>query len=1223
MAVTMIGGAAVVAAARAQPPEGGITWQAVYVPSESTLEEIAGRSRLVPMKAAEFRKLVDAAAGGELPRVQAMCGIAKASYEGKLVGNRQIRGRGTWQIRHSGGGPQLLPLEIGNTAILAPKWNSDAGREVALGTTETGKLALLVEAPGELAFEWAIQTNSSQELLVFDVTFPQSLHNKLVLSLPDSFRPIFSGEYPLVSQWSDGNWEFDLGGNHDFQLGLARQTAQLERRIVPSVAPRFEYTIRDTGIDLECEFHLSSKDWLPPEFEFVLSPQMRPLAAYVADKQVRFVEESVESEEGAHRITVPLANNFAIQEAIVRLRVILPAPAGNPVSLVQIRALGMDWRGGNATILVQEPLWIERLNVEKGRQSNADRDGAIAVQLFEPSSWIDLTLGEEPTRLAANRLVQIEARDSELQAVLFWKCRILQGEPVHLAGDILPDWDIHLARLYLPDRIDPQWSISTNELPQDDSAESRQLKITLPASLPREDNWIMEIHARRAISTSSDEEIDCSDLQPVRLRNVQLQSGHLAIVGVDRRHVRYRSSTVLPLATSATLDAELREMARLDAGHTLLDADRIADQTQIAFPLRMTGLDADVEQEVVLASGSIKESYAIQISPRGPRLDQILVRFSPARSNTMSWSLVDQRDTELIVTRLKAEQLETQNIPAEDEVWRIMFHPSISNSAALRAGRTSQVSNGYGVSLAGVLGADHQRGSVIVRTAPGASFRIENDELQRQFINSAATQPNLDVNSRSYRYDPVAVSDGRNEVIRLEPDPENNRDTPVIAWDFSLEGHWLPSGSVSYHAVCRLERDNHKNVAFQIPSRAHLRKVWVDGKKCDVRKSPGGNGGYYVPLPTRRRYVVLEFNYEQSLNDDWYGTALTWTIPTFEFPIVHAEQYLWLPETFSLLSPSVERIGATSSPDGESFSFQRWLQGWYGIAEAHEPAPPVRIRTLNLRAQRLVTSLGEAVVRPSNPTVFSWKDFCDAWQQRINRSPPPGHRDLLVDAQSTAVAGIHPHLEIGQFVGETPLERGRAFMQSAGLALLIDNSGTTYLTTLDGMRRIGTGFQQLAEPFCYVCTVRDRINDKADSYVRFVPVDSWSAGAAYPAANWPDEISGEIAWLQPAGWRRWNIRRVNANEEIRVAPQNLVTIMTWSAFLASLALGWFTRRRPYLLLSTCIVGGAIATVGQDIPAMIFSGVFWGLALSLIAVLIAPRNLHAAESCSVIRARNTQ
>ena len=256
----------------------------IYAPADRLKDWPFGPARYVPIEAADFEQLWEAAqmAGAAAPR-SSDARITAARYMARLGDEPFLSGEAVLEVVYQGKTPAMVPLDPCGLTIGEAQWIEHAGkpRPAAVGLRPDGTLAVLAEGSGELHFPWSLRgQRGNSGAVAFRIQWPQCISNCLTLDLPGALRP--SVDHGIASETSGGRegyrrWQIDCGGYSHVELRLIAAAAT-----GPTVEPMllrqslvYDFSLR--GVDLSAQVQLDVPEQplrqialdLDPELQFV------------------------------------------------------------------------------------------------------------------------------------------------------------------------------------------------------------------------------------------------------------------------------------------------------------------------------------------------------------------------------------------------------------------------------------------------------------------------------------------------------------------------------------------------------------------------------------------------------------------------------------------------------------------------------------------------------------------------------------------------------------------------------------------------------------------------------------------------------------------------------------------------------------------------------------------------------------------------------------------
>ncbi|MEN6457671.1 MAG: hypothetical protein ABFC63_01970 [Thermoguttaceae bacterium] len=478
-----------------------IRFHRVFTPEDRVKDWPTDGEKYLPMDAAAFERLVEAAK----PRsakdpIRPLASIAAARYEARLVGERLL-GRATLDVVLLGRRAVLLPVDPCNLSMLAPrrpaKPAQNAFAEALFGLAPDGTLALRVERTGPLACEWSLGgRRDADNTLSFRLELPPSPSSQITLELPRGAVPEVDRGIVVGDESADATprrWRIELGSNAGCRLRIVPGGPASGRRLLALLQESRTYECSARGLELSAQWRLQVHNRPLREIAVSIDPELRLVTARLGERDIPW--STVRGTAGnPTRLVLTLPETIRDCERVIRLGAIGPTTLDRPWRLPRIRAERLFWQEGAFTLLVPEPLEVHRITPVRCAQTDAGplaspRKGQSAkFQCFDSEATVELLLAcaaSGPS--AAARRDASDDRDPSGRSVTVAE-KPANATTAAASADLPPVVSCRLQSWYQPSGAARH--VATYEL---QGADRRWFELNLPAGLTRHDIRTVQI----------------------------------------------------------------------------------------------------------------------------------------------------------------------------------------------------------------------------------------------------------------------------------------------------------------------------------------------------------------------------------------------------------------------------------------------------------------------------------------------------------------------------------------------------------------------------------------------------------------------------------------------------------------------------------------------------------------------------------------------------------
>ena len=523
-----------------------------------------------------------------------------------------------------------------------------------------------------------------------------------------------------------------------------------------------------------------------------------------------------------------------------------------------------------ASLLVPLPLALDGLTLHGCRQTKAEplpapsMGDAIAIQYFRPDADVEIGLARGGERLQSQCGTSIDVRGGTMTGRFLADITAENGECFKLSADVSPSWIIDSVETVPADSL-ADWSYTPGAGP------AARLDITLAKSI-RPDRPLRLLVGGRWRRAPRGEQLRFSDLEMVTLRGVTASRCVSAVHSAAPFQLQTTGGQELLRLDPARLsriDAALLGGGPIADGTLSFVDDEAAQDLTVTIANEVPRFSGSVHLDAQVSDTALVETYRIRCQPESAELDRLLVHFSRRRDEPIRWSLVtpDNEGTtgnasftgatftngafagspdlqdRLSARRLSAAQQTALGLAAGGEVWELTFRQPGSTSLEIQALRSSALGADTPLSLAELVQASEQQGSIAVWATGRRIPQISNRRLQPVPINPTGSNsplpapadqaPRSAIELAAYQYDPVE------EIISAAVDPAPSLtvspgvDRPAAwAWSCRLDSYFSPDGSSQHLACWRIENTGRTRVRFQMPAGTKFHSAWVDDMLC-------------------------------------------------------------------------------------------------------------------------------------------------------------------------------------------------------------------------------------------------------------------------------------------------------------------------------------------------------------------------------------------------------
>ncbi len=641
---------------------------------------------------------------------------------------------------------------------------------------------------------------------------------------------------------------------------------------------------------------------------------------------------------------------------------------------------GVFQESSMASLLVPEPLVLESLSVDDGRQVfcspvNTPITGRnYGFQLFSPRSRIQFRLGSPTVSFFANSGTTVTFDGLSIRTLTVAECRVPEGEKFDIRLPLADGWTIESVTSEEPDSL-RDWTVApiSNSVDSVSSSSSSngtalnrgtselliQFRRPLQAGLP----LTLRI-AARGPQASIDSHWRGDELLPFLFPSSEADTW-IAVRTNPVCQWRSLETTSMPRTPWGRVSESLRKLFPQPVGSLQAYAD-IADHL---FVLEGPSDDYAVDQKIIasLVGQSLQQRVELRVLTRAPGIDHLRVHYREPQVTPPIWHvlLTQPTDTDMlepsgaltngdstndaimttetvsVVPVGKPVPIETfspisMNInrsatdsePIQQEgytTWDLRFTQPIEHSFMLYEQRSVPLSVPQEALCVNVLTANRQTGTLTIRRPFGTAFRNHRFEALPTFSGDAR-----------FTFDPDSLpADSKVSVFTFLP-PESQRvtATTIRGWESRLDVRVDSNANVHVLALWKIENEGEKELTIRLPSSwapRDVESIYVNGRMVEPRWLE--SGVLRVPLPQDIRFFTVSILYTTRAVSSFHSLMATPEMPHAEIPILRRVEQVSIPTEYQLVSVSGGRYSTGQE------SRLSMMRRFFGISARPESEP--------------------------------------------------------------------------------------------------------------------------------------------------------------------------------------------------------------------------------------------------------------------------------------------
>jgi hypothetical protein len=617
--------------------------------------------------------------------------LERATYTAAVSGDDLI-GSAQLDVAYPGTTPAFLVLAPWDAALANPRWDGNVLANASLGLTADGKTAVLVDGPGRLQWDWSQRGRRDADgSLHVRLALPPCPLQSLQLALPAGITVTSDQGLTQTVTQADGkkHTSLELGGHQTVNLRITAAdvaTATSERGSQASLSllrQSMTYDFTTHGVNVSAQLKVDVHQEPLRQIVVQLDAPLRPITARYGEALIPY-SLATDATTGRSRMVLDLSEQpIHGTNRIVQLGLLAPLPADGRWRLPCVRPEGLFWQGGSATLIVQSPLSLGRLQLAGCRQVNATplpaplAGDSIELQYFTPQPDVELEIAPRKERLqwAAGMSVTLSATEVKSQTVT--ELRASQGNRFELEAKVPRPWIVDSVESIPAGGIE-DWSI------EDSTAQARKLTVRLRKSVQAQRSVRLLMTGRRR-SSPLGESLSVDNLQMVDLQDAQPTRRLLSVRTAGPYDLKITCTEEVTRLDPQRLDEADADLFREPPAEIFFAIDAAAADWKVRLSSRAPQFHADVAVQASIRDDLLTETYSIRCTPESSGLEDVLVHISQAREGRPNWSLAGEGESSLTARPLSVAEQRAAGFGEEGETWAITFRRP--RTAAREVGR--------------------------------------------------------------------------------------------------------------------------------------------------------------------------------------------------------------------------------------------------------------------------------------------------------------------------------------------------------------------------------------------------------------------------------------------------------------------------------------------------------------------------------------------------------
>ena len=1143
-------------------------------------------------------------------------GIVKSVYWATLEQDQLVAGHAWLEFAHSGNAPTSFVLDPSRLPLNQMQWIDTEMPPVIAGSDARRRSVIVVDRSATLACSWSLRGRYDPlGTLQFSTSLPKSPVNHLVLNLPDGYLPeVEKGivteitnepleQYlPEVNFLSDAatestrrNWLIELGGIPTLTLRVTPGD-QREDHNGTLLQETLNYQLTEAGIELRAGLSIDVLHSSVRKLLISADPPLQIASARLGDEQLT-VRRTEDPQEVVLEFSEPL--NASGRE--ITVIAMAPLVMDSLWQFPSIRVKNTTWQQGTATLHIPGTLILKRLDPLGYVETNVEplpipQAGEIRrFRAHAPDARLNVVIGTPPSRIRVDAGTTVRVAEQRVTSRTVADVRSLQGQRFVVEATRARAWNIDSVETLPADAFDG-YELSGRR-------RSRlQIRLRQPVA-PENPVRIVIQASRRALTPGGYSAID---LCPIDFRNTLDQQHILSVYPESSSHLTVSNDPQVKRLSQDELTVDQLERIDVTAAAVVYENGPHTDLLRIEPRRNKPGYSARISIEAIADPNRLEQTFRIRCEPESTQVAQVLVHFSRASDEPLTWNLEGGANG-----ALDARKLSRQESVDAGETWAVTLRQPSAERFELRATRTVPFAAELPLALASAPEANSQTGTLRIGSVGEDRVHIAAPLLKA----IPAEHPQADLYPRvraHYRYDPS--SDLTVTLSRAAP-----RELPPAAWIWSyrLVSRFEQNGRAEHEALLLLENTGQQYTTIEIPSSANLQSVSVDRVEVALPTTPSDTG-LNIKLPNNRRFPVIRLRFQTEAAELGVTSVMQAPLARVDLPCLERSWSVWLP-------PGYRAINDPRSLPRARHNLPRWDERLFGMRllrtsgrpfdplSADQWASLIRSPIDGGTSSRSAASfLGRLAQLEMSDASLTWGEVVARYAASRRRNPDGGSLpNLRIDSEVLARWGVTPSSPRPTTGAPYATQE---LLAAENLALVVDRD-TVLLTTIGELARLRSQTIPTRNRNLVLAGASHSLSDLflAERWLETSTASQWVENGSH-RRDFQDDP--ELVSTIGAGWSNYEFQIADAGTaELRIHSTRLASVLEWALLIITLGLElclFQTSLRRFFIFGC--VSAAVVLVAPTELVFLARPLFLG---SLIAFCTALLQRPARESSSLV------
>ena len=1161
---------------------------------------------------------------------------------------------------------------------------------------------------------------------------PDAVISRVVDQESTSDSPGIQGSSP---QKTSRKWKISLGGRNRSVLTLSQESTASQIRDMGAIRQSLSYNLGAAGLDLKSEVPFEKPFDSATSLIVELDDPLRVVSIKYAGIPIQWTEIPESSDAGIRKLIVSIPQS----EGRLIINACCPITLNESWKLpgIKLRSSRHYWSETKTELLVNDPLLVSDLYTNDACQivpqqilrTQGWNGKEYAFQHYDSNSSVSVELTLQSSKLFWKSGTVVDWEDDRITASVSYDFTSIQSKS-HLVEMVCqPGWTLDMNSIESFPKGEILFWEGTNtsanervsllpyELLKNDSIVDPLPKYLQNADSEKNDAITASqakslfVYMKRPTklrltgyrSPPQTGSLLATDLLPVRLKNTESLGynsgtaigGMQSEIGFGKHLIAFgtqssnRLKPIPPhgqvprqLTASDPLIRECFTESNLPVGYDIFVFDPGFRMVRVKLDRMKISYDSNITCNLTLHGKNLLQKYRFNCTPRGNRIDRIIVHFSQDSSVPWTWSLGNEPNQLLAVRELSADERIGIACPPGGSVWEIILPIPRSGAFELVAQRELVVEKQIAIPFAVLPESVANQVEIEIDSPYESGIDIVNMRLKSIPISAPPINEYPTVRA-AFRYDPSNHEDTLEQPSLILRPGANERIAPFAwVWVLKLDSIFETNGIVRQHATFFIENRGQKQIEITLPGNVQsddILAVWIGNKKTTWTQFDS-NGEtensdepqrIFLTLPEKQRFVSVMLEYLCIEKPLVYRKKVRPVFPKMDLPVLSETWIAWTPSGFQtflrgrpeglIVSENdrkgdfrlIPELSLTSNLPGNAAFTKPFdplsVESWQGVLSFDK-----RREHCKAVAEKLVETLGndlkinsyrkqvsdaaksttdsDVTRQTEDSNQLTWGNVFgnfDFLADVFGNSPNIGVPRIKVDWIALRRIGVFPTTPIALSNMATPRISGHATLEQAGISVLFYDERSVLITSALNAAKYQRGLESLVGDRVKIMRSGPLAEKFRDSFVtnqppQWISFSTWNNRATGQSYPWQNTFSSTRIATVTSGWSAIELRKTDAQGGIYVAYGPAMVALCWFAFVSVVILSRSKRfsNMPVLVVMVFFFG-ILAKLLSPYYAVIPSGACFGALCGLGFVLVRRQPSKRELSKKSLLDRQTQ